>query len=250
MSAFSRFSRSISRACSRMRRAISSRDGSASHHPAATATYKHGTRKRSSDPARHFRPRALTKDKKRCGPRENDNRRRRERTDRTTAPVPYLGAARADAGPPVSLQLEPALGHRGHHVVEFLLPAVPGPDQRAAGRRIPHAPAAPSARQAPCHLRRAPRAPQSRRPGVRSCPARPDHAGGVARLRARAQSGGVHLGLLEAPRTPEPVSEIVRRTQLPCPRSTPSHAPSPDARRRLLAAGGIVRVVTILCDPQ
>src|SRR5437773_1436548 len=45
-----------------MRRAISSRDGSASHHPAATAAYKHGTRKRSSDPARHFRPRALTKD--------------------------------------------------------------------------------------------------------------------------------------------------------------------------------------------
>src|SRR2546425_3849581 len=45
-----------------MRRAISSRDGSASHHPAATAAYKHGTRKRSSDPARHFTPRALTKD--------------------------------------------------------------------------------------------------------------------------------------------------------------------------------------------
>src|SRR5439155_11764431 len=53
--------------------------------------------------------------------------------------------------------------------------------------------------------------------------------------------GGVRLGLLEAPRTPEPVSEVVRRTQLPCPRSTPTHATTPDARRRLLATGGIVR---------
>ena len=34
----------------------------ATGHPAATAAYKHGTRKRASDAARHFRPRALTKD--------------------------------------------------------------------------------------------------------------------------------------------------------------------------------------------
>src|SRR6266496_2758776 len=45
-----------------MRRAISSRDGSASHHPAATTAYKHGTRKRFGAPVRHFTPRALTKD--------------------------------------------------------------------------------------------------------------------------------------------------------------------------------------------
>src|SRR5881409_3900564 len=88
MSAFSRFSRSISRACSRMRRAISSRDGSASHHPAATAAYKHGTRKRSSDPARHFRPRALTKDlsdKRRTRGRGSTRRPRASAPERATA---------------------------------------------------------------------------------------------------------------------------------------------------------------------
>ena len=49
--------------------------------------------------------------------------RRRKRIERATAPGTDLGAARADSGAAVSLQLEGVLGRRRNHLVEFLLPA-------------------------------------------------------------------------------------------------------------------------------
>src|SRR5262245_53839608 len=63
------------------------------------------------------------------------------------------------------------------------------------------------------------------------------------RVRARTQSGGVRAGLLEAPRAPEPVSEVLRRAQPACAGRAPPHAPPPDAGRGILAAGRIVPVV-------
>src|SRR5207244_3486540 len=57
-------------------------------------------------------------------------------------------------------------------------------------------------------------------------------------------------GAIKGPQVVESLSEIVRGTQPPCPRGASPDASPAHARRRLLAAGGTIRVVTILCDSQ
>src|SRR5581483_8638416 len=61
---------------------------------------------------------------KKSAPRGANHRlHRRERIERTPASGADLGAARADSGPAISLQLESAVGCRRDHLVELLLPA-------------------------------------------------------------------------------------------------------------------------------
>src|ERR1035437_2499386 len=79
---------------------------------------------------------------------------RRERIERTAASGPDLGAARADPGAAVSLQLEDAFGRRRHYLVEFLLPALPRHHPCPAGCRLPWPSPAPPAGQAPGGLGR------------------------------------------------------------------------------------------------
>ena len=69
----------------------------------------------------------------------------------------------------------------------------------------------------------------------------------AAGLRAGTQSGGVHLGLLEASRTAQLLPSRFRPTQssrAPCPAS---HAAASTAGPLLLASGGFV---TMICRPR
>ena len=64
------------------------------------------------------------------------------------------------------------------------------------------------------------------------------------RLRPRTQSGGVHLGLLETPRTAQLLSARFRPARLSSPPRIAPHAPPPTAGARLLASS---RTVATIC---
>src|SRR5271166_2816701 len=137
---------------------------------------------------------------------------RRKWIERAPAPLPHLGAARADAGVAMSLQLEDAVGGGGGDVVEFLLPAV--------SRRHPQ-------------------------PAARALV-----AGVPARLCAGAEPGGVSVVTLEATRVAQLLPAGFRATEYPCPARFAPHAPPADPGLRFPGAGGPLSVVTILCEAQ
>src|ERR1700756_3626990 len=67
---------------------------------------------------------------------------------KTAASGANLGAARADSGAAVSLQLEGAVGHGRNHLVELLLPALSHHHPRPSGGGLPRPPVASSAGEA------------------------------------------------------------------------------------------------------
>src|SRR5271166_5804042 len=175
---------------------------------------------------------------------------RRKWIERAPAPLPHLGAARADAGVAMSLQLEDAVGGGGGDVVEFLLPAVSRRHPQPADHPVSRASAAPHSRQAADRLGRAAGASQPRGVGVREPAARALVAGVPARLCAGAEPGGVSVVTLEATRVAQLLPAGFRATEYPCPARFAPHAPPADPGLRFPGAGGPLSVVTILCEAQ
>src|SRR6266851_1881498 len=158
--------------------------------------------------------------------------RRRKRTERTAASSADLGAARTNSGAAISFQLEGALGRGGDHLVELLLPPLSHDHSRAAGGRFSRSSLAPPFGQAAGGLGRTadtsgPRGQRLyRRAAGTAC--NPMAAG----LRPGAQSGGVHLGLLEKARAAQLLSARLRPTQLSgAPGALPHASPSPAGAR-------------------
>jgi transposase len=68
--------------------------------------------------------------------RPDDRLHRRKWSEPTASSAAHLGASRADTGPPVSLQLENAVGHRRRHRLELLLSDLRRSDQVRADHRV------------------------------------------------------------------------------------------------------------------
>src|ERR1700732_3628610 len=127
-------------------------------------------------------------------------RLKKKRAERATPSGAHLGPARTDPGAAISFQLEGALGHRRHHLVELLFPALPKHHPRPAGGGLPRPSAASSAGPTAGNLGSLQDSSQPPGRGICRRPAGPPGAGLPAGLCPRTQSGGVHLGLLETSR--------------------------------------------------
>src|ERR1700693_2415112 len=189
-------------------------------------------------------------EKKRRKRRANHCLRRRERPLGKALPDPNLGAEGPDAGPPIPLQLEPALGDRRDNALELLLPSLPGIDRESRSGDLPLPSASPHPSQAAGDLGLSQYPPRSVDLGVRGQQRSPHEDRVPPGLRPRAQPGRVHLGSLEEARTAQSLSQRLRPTRLPRALSPASDAPTPDSRHRILETVRPLRVVTILCDTQ
>src|ERR1700722_20758511 len=88
----------------------------------------------TSEPLRSGSANAGQRLKKSPKPRVRHRLRRRKRTEPETASLPNLGTARPDSRAAVSLQLENLVRDGWCHLVELLLPTVPGLDPQPTGR--------------------------------------------------------------------------------------------------------------------
>ena len=91
---------------------------------------------------------------------------------------------------------------------------------------------------------------QPRRVGLREPAAGSPLAGVSSRLCAGTESGRVPVVALETTRVAEPLPAELRATEPLCPQSPAPDAEASLADHRLLAAGGIVSYVTILCNSK
>src|SRR5208337_485873 len=161
----------------------------------------------------------------------HDHLHRRKRIERATASGADLGAARADPGVAVSLQLEGAVGRRRSHLVELLLPSLSHDHPCSSAGGLGWTAGAPGARGQRLH----------------PCAAGPARDRVAAGLRSGTQSGRVHLGSLETSRAAQLLPARFRPAQLSgLPRPAP-HAPASTASPIVLAAS---RTVTIICRTQ
>ena len=83
---------------------------------------------RDEDKIRRWKQKRWPELKKGQKRRPHHRLHRRERTERASPPLPYLGTTRTDAGAAIPLQLEDLIGDRGRDLVELLLPPVSGSD--------------------------------------------------------------------------------------------------------------------------
>jgi len=122
---------------------------------------------------------------------------RRERFERTAAPLQDLVSSRANSGASIPLQLEDDFGDCGHHLVDLLLPAVSWNNPKSSSGGVLDAPDAPNSRRSSCYLGRAPQPSKSFGPGFRSGNQWANRNRVLARLCSGTQPGGVYLGTLE-----------------------------------------------------
>jgi gas vesicle protein len=205
-----------------------------------------GTKGRSGSGSRSA-GRKLKKSPKRAA---HDRFHRRKWIERAPTPLPHLGAERADAGAAISFQLEDTVGDGRGDVVELLLPIVCGRHPQSTDHPVPFASAASYPWQVADRQGRT--AGPSQRRGVGFCA--PTAGTPLARVpagvRAGIKPGRVSVGALEATRVAQLLSAELRTAQRSrSPRSMP-HAPSAHSGLRLLATGGTLSVVSILCEPQ
>jgi len=136
---------------------------------------------------------------KKSSRRRSDHRlRRRERAESKTPRLPHLGSTRRDSGPAIPLSLGQPLGDRRSDVVEVLLQAFPGDCPGSAGSAVPASLAAAPPRAVARDLGWAAPAPESSGQGAHCPTSRAPGDRVPARVRSRAESGGVFVGILEA----------------------------------------------------
>src|SRR3989304_3074022 len=164
----------------------------------------------------------------------------RERTEPAAASLPYLVAARADAAAAISLQLEETFAHRRNDFLEFLLSDVSRLDSRTGTAAFPGTSAAAHSRTAAAGLGPPAGTPQPAGAGFSGGAERARDPGIPARLCPGAQSGRIHLGLLQTPRTAQRVSQGLRATPHRNSPRPPPHAPPSHPDYRLLEAGFFV----------
>ena len=164
--------------------------------------------------------------------------------------MPNLGAARLSSRPPVPLQLAYPLGDRRNNLVELLLPSLPRFDQSSTGHRLPGSAAATASGSPAHHLGWPARPSKPEGRAVHLEASRPASSRAPSRLRSGTQSCRVSLGLPQAPRDPQSLSEEPVRAEHrrpSSPRSNPSQA-TPD--HSLLATSRAVLIVTIIGETQ
>src|ERR1019366_3892577 len=198
--------------------------------------------KRPSVTGRRSVGRTLKKSPKRGA---NDCLSRRKRTEPAAAPLPDMVAAGPHTGATVSLQLENAFGHRGHHAVECLLPVLSRSDPRATDRGISQTSAAAHSRQAAAGVGPPPRASQPSGAGVRGRAEGPDPHRVPAGLCSGVESHRIHLGLLQAPQTPQRLPQGLLRIEKRRPSRTPEYAPPPHPDHRFLETGFFMARMTL-----
>src|ERR1039458_435354 len=120
-------------------------------------------------------------------------------TEWPAAALPHLGAARPDAGAAISLHLENLVGHRGNHLVEFLLSFIFRRDQRAADHRVSRTSATALAGEAAGDLGRITGSPQPAGDGFCERAEGTLGTGTITGLCAGTESGRVSVGTFEAP---------------------------------------------------
>src|SRR5208283_3271090 len=175
----------------------------------------------------------------------HDRLHRRERNKPAAAPLPNLGAARADSRPAVQLQLEDVVRHCRPDVLELLLPASSWLGQKRAGGGFSGS-AGPTDRwsAADC-LGSSGGTSQSSGAGLPRWPARSRSRRVPAGLCSRTESRRIHLGVLGTARTAERVPEGLLATGSSCPPDPPQDAAPSAARSGLLEAGFFVARVTL-----
>src|SRR5919108_2335537 len=125
-----------------------------------------------------------------------------------------MGSQRPDADPAIQLQLEAALRHRWSKRASLLLSSFSRIDQKSANRGVPEGALGHDRPKDIDHLGSTAGASIEARQKLRGDSARWYRVGIPACVRARAQSGGIHLGL----------SEIACDAELLCQRSDASEA--------------------------
>src|SRR5712692_7943133 len=191
--------------------------------------------------------------RRRCGPRlkKSPSRRahprlhRRKRTEPTAASLPHLGAARANAGFAVQLQLEESVGGRRANRVELLLSPVSRCREEGASAGLSASPGTTPASAAAGGVGPFAGAPQSTGSGLHRQSARLDSPRIPPSLRAGTEPRGIHLGSLEATRTAERLPQGLLPTQRSRAPHFAPHAPPPPTDHRLLAASFFVAGMTL-----
>ena len=183
--------------------------------------------------------------------RPDDRLHRRKRTEPAPPPLPHLGAARANAGAAIPLQLENVVGDGGRHLlVELLLPALSRQHSQPAGDRVPEALAAPSSGKTVDRLGRVARSSQSSGVGLCAPAAGAPVAGVSSGLCTGAESSRVSVVALEATRTAELLSDYLWPVEPACPAGAAPNASTANFGDGLLGTGQPLPNVTILCNCQ
>src|SRR3989454_2165378 len=186
--------------------------------------------------------------RRRCGPRlkKSASRRahsrlhRRKRTEPTAASLPHLGAARANAGFAIQLQLEEPVGGRRADSVELLLSPVSRCREEGASAGLSASLGSTPASAAAGGVGPFAGAPQSPGSGLHRQSARLDSPRIPPSLRAGTEPRGIHLGSLEATRTAQRLPQGLLPTQRSRAPHFAPHAPPPPTDHRLLAASFFV----------
>jgi len=156
-----------------------------------------------------------------------------------------MGAARADSGPPVPLQLENPFSHRRRYPLELLLSDLRTNHQVRTDHRVPQTLAALHQWQRLVDLGSAPGPPQPRHTAIHPRPERPFGDGVPASLRARVEPGGVHLGPLQAPRTAQRLCQESLGFERRGPPLIEANASPPSANYRILETGFFIRLIPL-----
>lgn len=137
---------------------------------------------------------------KKSSKRRTHNRlHRRKWSEPAAPPAAHLGAAWADAGFAVPLQLEDLIGHRRGDPLELLLSDLRGLHQVRASHRVPQALAPLYTGRHPADLGPASGSQKQAHPSIHPGSERPLGCRVPPALRAGTEPGGVHLGTLQAP---------------------------------------------------
>src|SRR5277367_4271324 len=186
--------------------------------------------------------RRLKKSRKR---RAHHRLHRRKRVKPASPPVSHLGAARADTGAPVPLQLENHFRCSRDDALELLFPDLR--QSRGQGRddHLPVSPPSPleitfagGLGQTAC-----PPEPVGRR--VPRFARRSDRGRLSSALCPGAESRRISLGLLETPPAAECLCKRPLASQRESPPNTPAVAPQTTTDHRLLETGFFVRLITL-----
>src|ERR1700677_4742959 len=183
--------------------------------------------------------------KKSASGRAHPGLHRRKRTEPATASLSHLGAPRPDTRPAIQLQLEESFGSCRADAVELLLSNLYGCDQEGAGRGFSGGLGASPSSTVADRVGSSASTPQSAGAGLPCRSAGLDLHHLSAPLRARTQSGRVHLGLLEAARVTECLPEGLLATDRNGATNATSHAPPSPSDLRLLATSFFVVTMTL-----
>jgi hypothetical protein len=134
--------------------------------------------------------------------------------------------------------------------VELLLSAVSGGDPQPADHRVSLPLTVTRSRQVADRLGRVDGSSQPRHLGVHPRAARALVGGVSSRLCAGTESGRVSVVTLEATRVAQLLPAELRAVEPTCSPSPPPDAQTAELGDRLLATGGTVFFVTILCNVQ